>query len=104
MIKKIKNMVTSIKRAYDEGLVNQIRLATSLVCKLTCLVALYCTCSSYDNGNIPVFVAFGIASGVLLMIDWAVVNPGIYLLVPYIIVASWVVFSHNHNLNHSPKL
>lgn len=103
MIKKIKNMVTSIKRAYDEGLVNQIRLATSLVCKLTCLVALYCTCSSYDNGNIPVFVAFGIASGVLLMIDWAVVNPGIYLLIPYIIVASWVVFSHNHNLKRSSK-
>lgn len=101
MMKKIKNMVTSIKRAYDEGLVNQIRLATSLICKLTCLVALYCTCSSYDNGNIPIFVAFGIASGVLLMIDWAVVNPGIYLLVPYIIVASWVVFSHRHNLVRS---
>lgn len=98
MMNKIKNLVTGIKRAYDEGLVNKIRLATDMVCKLTCLVTLYCTCSSYDNGNVPVSVAFGIASGVLLIIDWAMVNPGIFLLIPYIITASWVVFSHHHNL------
>lgn len=98
MMNRIKNLVTGIKRAYDEGLVNKIRLATDMICKLTCLVTLYCTCSSYDNGNVPVSVAFGIASGVLLIIDWAMVNPGIFLLIPYIITASWVVFSHHHNL------
>lgn len=101
MMNKIKNLVTGIKRAYDEGLVNKIRLATDMICKLTCLVTLYCTCSSYDNGNVPVSVAFGIASGVLLIIDWAMVNPGIFLLIPYIITASWVVFSHHHNLVNS---
>ena len=98
MMNRIKNLVTGIKRAYDEGLVNKIRIATDMICKLTCLVTLYCTCSSYDNGNVPVSVASGIASGVLLIIDWAMVNPGIFLLIPYIITASWVVFSHHHNL------
>lgn len=98
MMNKIKNLVTSIKRAYDEGLVNKIRLATDLICKLTCLVTLYCTCSAYDNGNVPVSIAFGITSGVLLIIDWAIVNPGIFLLVPYIVTASWVVFLQHHNL------
>ena len=98
MMNKIKNLVTGIKRAHDEGLVNKIRLATDMICKLTCLVTLYCICSSYDNGNVPVSIAFGIASGVLLIIDWAMVNPGIFLLIPYIITASWVVFSHHHNL------
>lgn len=98
MMNRIKNLVTGIKRAYDEGLVNKIRLATDMICKLTCLVTLYCTCSSYDNGNVPLSVIFGITSGVLLIIDWAMVNPGIFLLVPYIVTASWVVFSHHHNL------
>lgn len=101
MMNRIKNLVTGIKRAYDEGLVNKIRLATDMICKLTCLVTLYCTCSSYDNGNVPLSVVFGITSGVLLMIDWAMVNPGIFLLVPYIVIASWVVLSHHHNLVRS---
>lgn len=98
MMNKIKNLAANIKRAYEEGLIYKIRLATDMICKLTFFVAIYCTCSLYENSNIHLCILFGILSAVLLITDEVLVNPGIFLLVPYIIVASWVVFSHHHNL------
>lgn len=95
---KIKNMVLSIKEAYNKGVFYQIRVASSLICKLAALGTMYCVCSSYEMGNNHNAIMFGVASAILLVIDSLLTNPGIVLLIPYIISASWVVFAYNHNL------
>lgn len=95
---KIKNMILSIKEAYNRGVFYQIRVVSSLICKLAALGTMYCVCGSYENGDTHNAMMFGIVSAILLIIDSLLSNPGIVLLIPYIISASAVVFACNHNL------